>query len=373
MSDLSRRRWIQKSLLASSAMLVTVNSSALNAVIESNKNYDGPLLRLNWNENPYGPSDKAKQAIIQALTGANRYPDSLVGALKEKLATVYSLQPKNFMLTAGSTEVLSLLGQHVGLQKGEILTPWPSFPTLIMFGEQTGASIRKVKLDNGDRINLERVKEAISDKTKLIFICNPNNPTSTELDTGELRAFLKTVPSDVLVCVDEAYIEYSKYGVKSSVVDLITELSNLVVCRTFSKAYGLAGLRIGYAISNEANIDALRNRHTGWELSAGVAPVAGASATLDDPQFLDMVVERNEEGKSIVTSAFDKWGLEYSKSSTNFIYAKSAGFHADIVDKMKENNILITKWPDMTEHIRISIGKPDEMEQFVKAVEQYVA
>lgn len=355
-------------------MLVAGPAGALAASPKpkAGQSLNNGLLRLNWNENPYGPSEKALAAVTEAVRSANRYPDALVNELKAKLAEKHGFQADQVILTAGSTEVLSLLGQHVGLQKGEILTPWPSFPTMIRFGEACGATIKKVDLDDKDRIDLDRLKAAITDKTTLIFVCNPNNPTSTEVKSSELKAFLRSVPKNVLVCVDEAYIEYSKKGVKGSMVGLVDELPNLVVCRTFSKAYGLAGLRMGYAISNKVNIDALRQRHIGWELSAGIAPLSGAMAALKDETFLKKCIQKNEEGRSIVYEAFDEWGVEYNLSSTNFIYARSGKFKSNIIQGLQKENILITKWPDMIRHIRISIGKPEEMKKFVGAAEAFL-
>ncbi len=374
MTHINRRQWLQKSLLASTAMLVAGPAGALTHVRPKagQSRFQNGLLRLNWNENPYGPSEKALQAITEAVRTANRYPDPVIDELKTKLAQKYQLKAENILLTAGSTEVLSLLGQHVGLQKGEILTPWPSFPTLIRFGEACGATIKKVGLDEQGRIDLDRLKKAISDKTTLVFVCNPNNPTSTEVATDDLRSFLRAVPQNVLICVDEAYIEYSKNGITGSMVELVEELPNLVVCRTFSKAYGLAGLRIGYAVSGKANIDALRARHTGWELSVGIAPLAGAMAALNDEAFLEEVITKNEEGRSILYEAFEDWGVSYNPSSTNFVYARSERFDGQIIQKLKDQNILITKWPDMKHHIRISIGLPKEMNAFVKAAENFL-
>lgn len=373
MTHINRRQWLQKSLLASTAMLVAGPAGALaNTQQPQASQSSNAWLRLNWNENPYGPSEKALNAVTEAIRTANRYPDAVVSELKKKLAGKYGLTADQVLLTAGSTELLSLLGQHVGLQKGEILTPWPSFPTMIQFGEACGARIRKVSLDKKDRLDLNQLKDSISEKTSLVFICNPNNPTSTEVSTNELRSFLRAVPQNVLICVDEAYIEYSKKGVEGSMVDLVNELPNLIICRTFSKAYGLAGLRIGYAVSNSINIEALRQRHIGWELSAGIAPLSGAMAALEDDAFLKKVIQKNEEGRQILYQAFRDWGVDYNPSSTNFVYARSEKFKNNIISGLAAQNILITKWPDMTHHIRISIGQPEEMRQFVNAAKSYL-
>ncbi len=372
MTDLTRRKWLQNSLLASSAFLMTGSQTLLADSQLKNNFTNSGLIRLNWNENPFGPSPKALAAVNEAVKNSNRYPDAMINELKEMLAPDYGLNKNNLLITAGSTEVLSLLGQHVGLLKGEILTPFPSFPTMLRFGETFGASIRKVDLTTDHKIDLKEVLAAISEETKLIFICNPNNPTSTEVENNELKAFCRNVPSDILICVDEAYIEYSKYGTEGSMAPLVKELPNLIICRTFSKAYGLAGLRIGYAISNPPNIIAMAIRHPGWELSTGVAPVAAALASYNDDEFLNMCIRKNEEGRQIVYVAMDRWGIEYSQSSTNFIYVESARFQKDVVTRLRKENVLITKWPDMKDHIRISIGKPEEMRIFVQHIESFL-
>ena len=372
MSTLNRRQWLQRSLLAGTGLMFTAQGPIWAKALQGINNPDHPLLKLNWNENPLGPPSSAVQAVIQGITEANRYPDPKIDALKVSIAQRNGLKKDQVMISAGSTELLSLLGQHVGLQKGEILTPWPSFPTLIRFGELCGAKIKKVDLGTHGIIDLNAIKENITATTTLVFICNPNNPTSTELPADDLIQFLKDVPETVLVCVDEAYLEYTQNGKDSSVVKLVDQLPNLIICRTFSKAYGLAGLRIGYALSQKQNIDALRTRHLGFEISAGLAPVLGAQASLDDEEFLTKCVTENQKGREILYAAFNNWGVDHYKSATNFVYAKSNRFDPQVVVKLREENILISQWPDiMTGHLRVSIGKSEEMEQFVASLSKY--
>jgi len=373
MDSMNRRNWLQKSLLTSTTLLTG------GAVVRPFHQYHKPInlteefLPLHWNENPYGPSKLAIEAVKNIAKSGHRYPDDTVQDLKEKIAQNHDLLDENVMITAGSTELLSLLGQHAGLKGGEIITPWASFPTLIRFGQRTGATISKVPLSPNNTLDLDSVLNSISDKTSLVFICNPNNPTSTEVENEMLRNFCKKVPKHVLIVVDEAYIEFSKLGGQGSMVSLVSELSNLIVCRTFSKAYGLAGFRIGYGISQSDNIRALRNRHLGFELSAGIAPLAAAISAMGDQEHLDLVINKNQLGREIVYSAFDKWGVAYNDSSTNFLYAKSNRFEADLVSKLKTDKILITKWPGiMKDHVRISISKPEHMERFVSSASKYL-
>jgi histidinol-phosphate aminotransferase len=376
MTAITRRAWLQSSLLASSALLIPHVSTSYTAARRANKQIEEivqELILLNYNENPWGPSEKAKKAIIDSLHVCNRYPDEQVENLKKAIARQNDVDPRQVFISAGSTEILSLLGQHVGLLKGEILTPWPSFPTMLYAGETAGATIKKIDLDKEDKMDLAAMKAAISGQTKMILLCNPNNPSSTEVDTNSLKEFIKSVPPDILICVDEAYIEYSKNGLKGSMMQLTKELNNLIIARTFSKVYGLAGLRIGYAISNRGNIEQMQMMHPGREIATNISALAAAHATFTETDFVEQCVKKNQEGKEIVYNAYEKWGVSSAESATSFIYTRHKHFDADIVRKMKnDNGILITKWPIMKDHIRISIGKPEEMEKFVKAAEQYL-
>ncbi len=372
--NIDRRTWMKQSLLASATVLLAGAPIAKGCASERRSSelpLSEDLLLLNWNENPYGPPASAVKAVNDCMEKANRYPDELIKSLKEKIAGINGLKSENVLLTSGSTEVLSLLGQHAGLQKGEIVTPYPTFPTALEFGERFGAKIQKVPLGDNDRIDFDQTIDNISSKTSLVFICNPNNPTGTEVKTEDLKSFCRQVPEDVLVCIDEAYIEYSNAGLAGSMVSLISELPNLLVVRTFSKAYGLAGLRLGYVMSNAANISALSRRHLGFEVSTGWPPLAAAEAALDDKNFLNSCLTKNQEGREIVYRAFDEWGVAYNPSSTNFIYAKQEHFEKHVVAYLEAVGILITKWPDMYDHIRISIGKPADMLRFVEAIDDF--
>jgi len=193
MSNLNRRQWLQKSAFTASLLALGCRTN-FEATATSKPFQNGLIntsspLPLHWNENPFGPSKKAVQAVAEVMAKANRY--------------------------------------------------------------------------------LDQTLAAISDKTKVVFICNPNNPTSTEVDNDSLKAFCRAVPKNVLVFVDEAYIEYSKLGPAGSMIPLVNELPNLMICRTFSKAYGMAGLRLGYAISSKAQIDKLKAKYVGVEFATG--------------------------------------------------------------------------------------------------------
>ncbi len=371
MANINRREWLQKSLLASSSLLIA-NHPMIASVFGQQSKFENTLL-LAANENPYGPPKTATDAIIMSLSEANRYPFAIYGELEQAIAEKNNLSSEEVYLTAGSTEVLSLLGQHVGLKTGEILIPHPSFPTLIMFGERCGASIKKVPMSS-DTIDLDQLSDSISDKTSLVYICNPNNPTSTEVAFNDLQTFCRKVPSTVLICIDEAYIEYSKDGTKSSLASLVQELPNLIICRTFSKVYGLAGLRIGYALSHKKNIHALRERHLGWGMATSMTSVIAAKAALSDSAFISKCVQKNEEGRQILYEAFDNWDVQYARSATNFVYTTSLNrFQKDFIQKLRAEKIQISQWGFMNyDYARISISTPEDMREFVGRLEKYL-
>lgn len=375
MPNLNRRQWLQKSAFTASLLALGCRTNfevnATNSPFQSGLINTSPL-PLHWNENPFGPSTKAVEAVANVMAKANRYPDDMVSELKDILAKKYGVGNSQILLTNGSTEILGLVGQQIGFDKGELVIPFPSFPTIAMFAAGSGATIKKVPLTKDNRIDLDQTLAAISEKTKVVFICNPNNPTSTEVNNEALKAFCRAVPKNVLVFVDEAYIEYSQLGTAGSMIPLVNELPNLMICRTFSKAYGMAGLRLGYAIAGKPHIDQLKRQYVGAEFSTGWPALVAAKATMEDADFMTAGIQKNQEGKDIVYQAFDKWGVGYSPSSTNFLYVESKHFIPDVRAQLKAKNILITKWPDMVNHIRVSISEPGHMRQFVEVVEEFL-
>lgn len=369
---MNRRNWLKTSAGYGTAAAL---STYIPFVLPESRKFvpnEEDYIRLHWNENPYGPSPTAMEVAKKMLSEANHYPDDQIDALVEVLANKHQVAPQQVMITAGSTEVLTLLGQDVAREGKNVLMSEQSFPTLAIFAERNGATIRMTPVNTEERMDLPAMSRAIDRQTGLIFLCNPNNPTSTDLSRDALISFIQRVPKEVTVCVDEAYIQYSRDGEAGSLVDMLHDYENLIICRTFSKAYGLAGMRIGYAIGHQSFLRKLRAQHPGLGMANSRIAVAAAKAALSDEAHLKMVVARNEEGRKIVYDAFDSWGVSYAQSATNFIYARSKSFVPDIRDQLRNEGILITKWPNMTEHIRISIGLPEWMEKFVIAAEKFV-
>ena len=369
---INRRIWIKKSIAGSSALAF---SGLVPFVIPDKRTPiadDTSSLRLHWNENPYGPSQNALNAVTDAMARAHHYPDDQIDELKKVIANRFGLAESQVLLTVGSTEALGLIGRYIAESGKDVLMSQSSFPTIGIYASRFGARVKEVPIGQNGLINLSRLAENIEDRTGLIFLCNPNNPTSTDHSQSDLRAFCESVPDDILICVDEAYIHYGRNGEEGSMAHFLNQFPNILICRTFSKAYGLAGMRIGYALGPAPVISDLGRRRPGFDFASNIASVLAAKSALKDDDHLSHVVQQNEIGRKIVYDSFDQWGVKYAKSATNFIYAESARFDRDIVTKLRNDNILITKWPSMKEHIRISIGRPDWMQSFVHAAEKYV-
>jgi len=329
-------------------------------------------IRLNSNENAYGPGEAAKQAILESLSEANRYPWSRINQLKEAIAQREGLTAKHVLITAGSTEALGLSGIMFGLQKGELLACSPTFDFLLVYAERLGSTWARTPLDENFQYDLNALSKLTGKNTKLIFVCNPNNPTGIEIPFDALKSFCETHAKNYPMYIDEAYIELSPNGRKSSMATLVDQNPNLVVGRTFSKVHGLAGMRIGYALAHPDTIDKMEDFHTGRGMSVSVPGAAAAIASLNDNEFESMSKARIVEGRKVVCNAFDQWGVRYLPSATNFVFFKNEKFSMDPQKAMEQENILIRTYQGVKDWTRVSIGRVEEMEMFVEAARKYI-
>jgi len=329
-------------------------------------------IRLNSNENAYGPGEKAKQAIIDSLIEANRYPWTLTNQLREAIALREGLTAKHVLITAGSTEVLGLAGLVYGLHQGELLACSPTFNFLLLYAEKLGCTWARTPLMENFQYDLNALDKLTGKNTKMIFVCNPNNPTGIEIPYADLKSFVETQIKKYPVYIDEAYIELSPNGRQSSMASLVDQNPNLIIGRTFSKVHGLAGMRIGYALAHPDTIDTMEDYHTGRTMSVSVPGAAAAIATLQDHDFEVMSRAKIIEGRQVVCDAFDQWGVRYLPSSTNFVFFKNEKFSMPPQKALEKENILIRNYPGVDGWTRVSIGKVEEMERFVEAAKKYI-
>jgi len=372
-TNLSRRAWIQRSAMAAAVLPISrwyqpENENYVNALPKP----DGKI-RLNANENPYGPSESARKAITDSLNEANRYPWEIIKKLREDIAAREGLTSEHVMITAGSTELLGLAGLINGMQGGELVACHPTFDFLMLYAERLGCTWARTPLDKNFQYDLHALDSAIGPRTKLIFVCNPNNPTGIEIPYNRLKSFCGAHASKYPVYIDEAYIELSKGGRKSSMAGLINEQPKLIIGRTFSKIHGLAGLRVGYALAQPDMIKTMTNLDTGRGMAISGLAAAAALASLKDGAFETSCRNQIIAARDLVCKAFDDWGVKYLESSTNFVFFNNEKFSSDPVEAMEKENILIRSYDYVPGWSRVSIGTMEEMEMFVAAAKKYVS
>lgn len=328
------------------------------------------VIKLASNENPLGCSPKATEAVRKWATNMAIYPDGNCTDLRNALAEKLGLNPAQFLFGAGTDQILEIISQTFINPGDNAIAGHPSFSryetvTRIMDGE-----LIELPLTDDYRLNLDSFLEHVGEKTKVVWLCNPNNPTGTIITAKELRTFLEKLPREILVVLDEAYYEYARGGDYPESLKLLDEFDNIIILRTFSKIYGLAGLRIGYAISNEDIIGYL-NRVRG-PFNANAASQVAAKAALEDQEFLDRTLENNSRGKEYLYKAFEEMGLPYIPTHANFIMVNvktdSTKLFADLLKKgviVRSGDIF-----GMDEWLRVTIGTPEENEFFIRSLEE---
>lgn len=331
-------------------------------------------IRLNANENPYGPSEKAKQAIIQNLSESNRYPFQAQSELRKMLADKEGVDVEHIHIGAGSGEILCEAGVAFGLNEGEILSGFPTFTEMMDYAAVFNATWDKVNLNDKLEFDYEAMASRVNSKTKLVFVCNPNNPTGTLVDPAIVSPFCEEISKRTLVYSDEAYLELLEPEVQKKVsnIDLVKKGKNVVVSRTFSKIYGLAGLRIGYIVAKPDLIKKISQYQMGIPVSQHA--IAAAKASLGDEAFMKLTRTKNTEARGHLESYLKKKGFSYGKSHTNFMFFPAPMDGKTILAKMQQKNILMRIWDYKDkEWCRVSIGTLDEMKQFTSVFDEVIS
>ena len=332
---------------------------------------EGGIVRLSANENPYGPSPKAFQAITDSFGLACRYPDEHNNVLIDKLAKLNGVNHDQILLGDGSGEILKLCAEtFTGPQNGKLVAADPTFEAILNNASANGAEVVKVPLTSSFQHDLPKMLD--SAKAGLIYICNPNNPTASITPKDELRGLIATSPPQTTILVDEAYFHYADSPDYDSVIALVKDHPNLIVSRTFSKIYGMAGLRCGYCIAQKETIDRLR-RNQMWD-SVNCMALAAATASLDDLDHVPNGQRLNREAKTFVISELNKMGYEEIPSQANFIMFDCKRPVAPLIQAMKQRKVHVGRlFPTLPNYMRLTIGKKTEMESFVSAFKQVTA
>jgi histidinol-phosphate aminotransferase len=375
MTDLSRRSWLKGAgLMSSLAVIGGITPLDQLSAKEIKKFRPRPLtgnIKLSSNENPYGPSEKVRQAMISNFDQACRYPFSYSGELIEKIAAKEGVSKDHIVLAGGSTEGLKVVGLTYGMNGGEIIAAQPTFLALMTYAAQWGGSVNWVPVDKNMMHDLDEMEKRISSKTKLIFLCNPNNPTSTLLPADRVLDFCNTVSHKVTIFSDEAYYDFIEDRNYPSMVSLVKKGKNIIVSKTFSKVYGLAGLRIGYMVAKPEIAASLRKNIIAF---TNVLAIEAAKNALDDQEFYDFSLNKTLEAKKIILEGLDDLNLEYAPSNTNFIFFKSGRNIENLQQQMLAKGIMVGRpFPPFDDWCRISTGTLEEVIQFNDALKKVLS
>lgn len=369
--ETNRRLWLKKIGIGIAGIgLTNFNAFASPLVsenlIDSFEN-DANLIFLRSNENPYGPSPLARKAFVDNANISNRYNWDVATQLISDLAKKNSVKDENILLGAGSTEILDLVAKFVSLKKGNYVIADPSYEYWTVTLDYLGLTKNKVPLTTDKKINLQAMLEAVNKDTKLVYICNPNNPTGTICEREALVEFVTKISQNTIVLIDEAYLDFTK---QQSLSNTINDHKNIIIVKTFSKIYGLAGARIGYAIANKTIIDNLANSQSNTNNSVSVLSKLAAIASLKDDKFISNCYLLNENVRQYTISELQKLNCECISSNTNFIYFSLAKYNKDYFKQLENNNIQGGKiYEEQGKWTRITVGKMDEMKKFIKAIQ----
>ena len=330
----------------------------------------GPIL-LNSNENPYGPSARARAAMTATQSIASRYPDAAEDEVKGALARHHGVAPEQIVLGCGSGEVLKMADMAFLAAGRTVVVNHPTFEAVIDYARVTKAEGVKVPQTADFRHDLPKMAAACDARTGLVYVCNPNNPTGTIVSADELAAFLDRVPKTTTVLVDEAYHHFVEDPLYASVVPWIAQRPNLVVARTFSKIYGLAGMRLGYAIATRENAEALRGQSV-WS-NGNAAVLAAGLASIQDPAHAEQQRSLINGTKRWLCAELSKDGRRYIPSEANFVMIDVGGDVTPVIAAFKERDILVgRKFPTMDNWLRISIGTQEEIAAFAQGLREIV-
>lgn len=367
--SISRRRFAQQLLAAGAACAVVRPVLAAKSVALSKSTTN--IVRLSSNENPYGPSPRALKAMNGAFSLACRYPDEQADLLVEALAKINGVSRDQILLGAGSGEILKLCAvAFTGPSAGKVVVADPTFEAILNHAKVSGAEIVKVPLTSSFSHDLPKMSAAAKDG--IIYVCNPNNPTASITPKKELRDLITTTSRQTMILVDEAYHHYVESPDYESVIPLIKDHSNLIVARTFSKIYGMAGLRCGYCVAQRETIERMRPHQT-WD-SVNIMALAAAMASLDDPDQVANGRRLNNEARTFVTGELEAMGYKHIRSQANFIMIDVKRPVVPMIQAMKQRNVHVGRlFPALPNHMRVTIGKKAEMETFLSNFRQVIA
>lgn len=327
------------------------------------------IVKMASNENPEQPFPEVIEAMAATISGVNRYPDSGCYELTHAVSASTGLPGESVWFGAGSSELLTAVSRAVGGPGTSFVYAWPSFAMYPINAKLGAAEAITVDLDEAHRHDLDAMSAAVRDDTTLVFVCNPNNPTGTYRSGADVLAFIETMPESTLVVVDEAYAEYVAADDFETAIPEALARTNVLVARTFSKIYGLAGLRVGYMVGQPETLDSLKKAQIPFSVN-NLAQAAAITAL----QYPDQVTARaksNREGVEYIEAAMRERGIEFAPTQANFMWIRLGPDTARINQALMESGVIVRSLSD--EWTRVSIGTAAENERFVESLDVVLA
>ncbi|GEL07404.1 histidinol-phosphate transaminase [Salisediminibacterium halotolerans] len=329
------------------------------------------VIKLASNENPYGASPAVKDALIKAYDAVHIYPDGYAKQLREDVAQHLNVAEEQLIFGNGSDEVILILCRAMLTGDDNIVTAAPTFPQYKHNAVIEGSEVKEVPLIDGTH-DLDGMLQAIDEKTKIVFVCNPNNPTGTYISEEAFRSFMQKVPEDVLVVSDEAYYEYVSAEDFPDTVPYLNEYNNLMLLRTFSKAYGIASLRVGFGAASKDLIQAIDPAREPFNTST--AGQLAASAALNDQSFIRSCFEQNRREMKKYEQFCDEFGLDYFPSETNFILMDLQKPGSEIFQYLLERGFITRNGEALgyPTSVRITLGNPEQNDRIIAELKDWL-
>lgn len=387
---LNRRHWLRNATMASAGLAfgakAGISSNSISVTNKVSNFMEWELTtpakvdlyalkaRLLANENPHGPSDKARLAIMDSVAIGNRYGHGKAAELIDKIAVKEGVPKEYIMLGPGSSDLLEKTAVSLYKKGGNIVSADPAYMSLIKTALSMKADWKSVPLNSEWAHDLPAMESAIDADTKLVYICNPNNPTGTITPSKDLYSFCDSVAEKKLIFMDEAYLEFMNDGPdKLSMVDLISKGKNIIVSRTFSKVHGMAGLRIGYIVALPETLALIKENYRG-NMGMNITALNGAMASMDDADFIKMSAKLNKESRDYVMGELKSMGYSYLPSQTSFILFPIDMPGDEFLPKMFDLGIGVRSFEVFGQsYCRVSMGTMPEMKLFIDAIKDVLA
>ena len=370
LTDLSRRRFFGTCGAATGAALLapTFGSHALASL---QRGLSEEFVQLNSNENPYGLSPRALEALTRSGRVGARYPDGLEDEVRDAIARLHGVATSQIVLGCGSSDILRMADAAFLSGGRSAVAAEPTFEAVLLYAGVMQASAVKVPLTSDFKHDLPKMAAACGPRTGLVYVCNPNNPTGTVVRRADLAAFLDAVPPSTAVLVDEAYHHFVEDAAYGTAAEMLDRHPRLVVARTFSKIYAMAGLRLGYAVASGETAKAL-GRQAGWN-NTSAPGLTVAQALLADAEIVPSQKKLIGDTRKWLCGELDREGRRYIPSETNFLMIQVGQDVSPVIRGFRERRVLVgRKFPSMPNWLRVSIGKRGEMEAFLSALREVV-